>query len=189
MTTENGVDLTRQPRLIVEPAQGLTIADRRRIQEALDQAASASTRRVYGSAWRGFEAWCDGRGAPCLPTSAELVAAYLTELAEAELTVATIRLHRAALGAVHRAAGLEDPTASPGVKRVMAGIARARGRAQRQTLNRAGPGRGEGHRQNTQESPQLGPEGVQDQGGEAGQGGRGPSGSAPGRFAAPVRGG
>ena len=132
MTTENGVDLTRQPRLIVEPAQGLTIADRRRIQEALDQAASASTRRVYGSAWRGFEAWCDGRGAPCLPTSAELVAAYLTELADAELTVATIRLHRAALGAVHRAAGLEDPTASPGVKRVMAGIARARGRAQRQ---------------------------------------------------------
>ena len=45
----------------------------------------------------------------CQPP-AELVAAYLLELAEErEVSVATIRLHKAALAAIHRSTGHEDP--------------------------------------------------------------------------------
>ena len=46
--------------------------------------------------------------------------------------MATVRLHRAALAAVHRAAGHDDPTDNEGVRRVLQGIARAHGRPQRQ---------------------------------------------------------
>ena len=61
------------------------------------------------------------------------MAAYLTELAGAhQLSVATIRLHRFAIGAVHRNAGFDDPTAHEGVRGVLAGLARANARPQQQ---------------------------------------------------------
>ena len=56
--------------------------------------------------------------------------AHLAE--ERRLSVATIRLHKAALAAVHKAAGHEDPTDNEGVRRIMQGIARAHGRPQKQ---------------------------------------------------------
>ena len=46
--------------------------------------------------------------------------------------IATVRLHKAALAAVHKAAGHEDPTDNEGVRRIIQGIARAHGKAQRQ---------------------------------------------------------
>ena len=59
--------------------------------------------------------------------------AYLSHLAEERrLSVATIRLHRAALAAVHKAAGHADPTDNEAVRRVLQGIARAHGKPQRQ---------------------------------------------------------
>ena len=61
-----------------------------------------------------------------LPAAPEQVAAYLTELADAHrLSVATLRLHRSSVGAVHRNAGFDDPTAHGGVSQVLAGLARA----------------------------------------------------------------
>ena len=68
-----------------------------------------------------------------MPASTTLVAAYLAHLAEdRRLSVATIRLHKAAIAALHKAAGHQDPTDNEGVKRVMHGISRSHGRAQRQ---------------------------------------------------------
>ena len=112
---------------------GLTAQDQRRIQEALDSSTSANTRRAYNQAWRRFEAWAKdrGRGHP-LPASPELVAAFLAELAEAGKSVAALRLTKSALVAVHRSTGHPDPTDNEGVKKVMAGIARANVRPQRQ---------------------------------------------------------
>ena len=46
--------------------------------------------------------------------------------------MATIRLHKAALAAIHKAAGHPDPADNEGVRRIMQGIARAHGKAQRQ---------------------------------------------------------
>ena len=112
---------------------GLTLQDQRRIQAALDGSTSANTRRAYAQAWRRFEVWIKQRGpGPPLPTTPELAAAFLAELAEEGLSVATLRLQKAALAKVHRSAGHQDPTDNEGVKRVMAGIARANGRPQRQ---------------------------------------------------------
>ena len=112
---------------------GLTVQDQRRIQEALDSSTSANTRRAYNQAWRRFEAWAKdrGRGHP-LPASPELVAAFLPELAEEGKSVATLRLTKSALAAVHRSTGYQDPTDNEGVRKVMAGIARVNGRPQRQ---------------------------------------------------------
>ena len=54
--------------------------------------------------------------------STALVAAYLTQLAEERrVSVATVRLHRAALAAIHKAHSHEDPTDHEGVRQVMKG--------------------------------------------------------------------
>ena len=69
---------------------------------------------------------------PALPASPELAAAFLAELAEQGRSVATLRLQKSALAKVHRSAGHPDPTDNEGVRQVLAGIARANGRPQRQ---------------------------------------------------------
>ena len=115
------------------PPAGLTLQDQRRIQDALDSSTSPNTRRAYNKAWRRFEAWAASRGrGHSLPVSPELVAAFLAELAEAGKSVATLRLTKSALAAVHRSTGHQDPTDNEGVRKVMAGIARVNGRPQHQ---------------------------------------------------------
>ena len=115
------------------PATGLTGADLQRLRRSLDHSVSENTRVMYNSAWRCFEAWAQARGALSLPASPPIVAAYLAHLAEERrLSVATIRLHKAGLAAIHKAAGHSDPTGNEGVRQVMKGIARAHGRAPKQ---------------------------------------------------------
>ncbi len=118
------------------PATGLTDAGPGAVaplRRSLDSSASDNTRSMYNSAWRGFEAWAQGRGALAMPASPPIAAAYLAHLAEERrMSVATIRLHRAALAAIHKTAGHPDPTDNEPVKQIMKGIARARGRAQKQ---------------------------------------------------------
>ena len=88
---------------------GLTVQDQRRIQEALDSSTSANTRRAYNQGWRRFQTWVEVRGIPPLPASPELVAAFLAELAEEGKSVATLRLAKSALAAVHRSTGYQAP--------------------------------------------------------------------------------
>ena len=114
-------------------AQGLTKEDFRWVQDSLDNSVSENTRKMYASAWRSFQAWALGRRNLSLPASPQVVAAYLAHLAEDRgLSVATIRLHKAALAAVHKTHGHDDPTDHEGVRRIMKGIARTHGRAQKQ---------------------------------------------------------
>ena len=139
---------------------GLTARDQRRIQEALDSSTSANTRRAYNQGWRRFQAWAEARGIPSLPGSPELVAAFLAELAEQGLSVATLRLQKSALAAVHRSTGHPDPTDNEGVRKVMTGIARTNGRPQRQAkpLTEPALGRREGDSENAQTLPWQGGE-------------------------------
>ena len=114
-------------------ADTLTGADIQRLQQSLDSSVSENTRKMYASAWRSFQAWGQGRGNLSLPASPQVVAAYLAHLAEERgVSVATIRLHKAALAAVHKTHGHDDPTDHEGVRKVMKGIARSHGRAQKQ---------------------------------------------------------
>ena len=115
------------------PETPLTGADLARLRHSLDSSVSDNTRAAYASAWRGFESWAQGRGAPTMPASPPLVAAYLAHLAEERyLSVATVKLHKAALAAVHKAAGHSDPTDNEAVRQIMKGIARAHGKPQKQ---------------------------------------------------------
>ena len=110
----------------------LTVQDRDRIQEALDNSVAPNTRRAYNQAWRRFAVWAENRQLPVLPAAPEVVAAFLTELAELGMAVSTLRLQKSALAAVHRAAGERDPTETEGVRKVMSGLARTVGRNQKQ---------------------------------------------------------
>ena len=117
------------------PAQQtpLTTADLARLRHSLDSSVSDNTRAAYASAWRSFQAWADTRAAMTMPASPPLIAAYLAHLAEERrMSVATVRLHKAALAAVHKAHGHPDPTDNEPVKQIMKGIARAHGKVQKQ---------------------------------------------------------
>ena len=117
------------------PAQQtpLTGADLARLRRSLDSSVSDNTRTMYNSAWRAFEAWAQARAALAMPASPPLAAAYLTHLAEERrLSVATVKLHKAALAAIHKAAGHPDPTDNEPVKQIMKGITRAHGKPQKQ---------------------------------------------------------
>ena len=115
------------------PETRLNGADLARLRRSLDSSVSDNTRTMYNSAWRGFETWGEGRGTMTLPASPPLVAAYIAHLAEERrLSVATVRLHKAALAAIHKAADHPDPTDNEAVRQIMKGIARAHGKVQKQ---------------------------------------------------------
>ena len=129
LPVSQGSDKNRPP----APTKDLTSTDVQRIGRFLDGSASENTRASYRSAWKTFTQWAGSRAALAMPASPALVAAYLSHLAEERrLSVATVRLHRAALAAIHKATGHEDPTDNEGVRRLLQGISRAHGRAQRQ---------------------------------------------------------
>ena len=107
------------------PVANLTSTDIQRIQGALDQSTSDKTRKSYASAWTSFQSWTRTRGALAMPASTVLVAAYLTHLAEE-------RRVSVASGPVQPAAGHQDPTDNEGLRKVMHGISRSHGKAQRQ---------------------------------------------------------
>ena len=64
------------------------------------------------------EGW---RSVPLIPAA---VAEWLTTMADEGKAMSTLQVARAALAAAHREAGLEDPTTSELVRRVLSGLAR-----------------------------------------------------------------
>ena len=89
---------------------------------------AASTRKAYGTDFRLFKAYCDGKGVSPLPASPETVAAYIA--AEAQTAKpSTISRRVAAIRYVHKLAGIQTPTDAEGVKATMRGIRRTYGGA------------------------------------------------------------
>jgi integrase len=89
-----------------------------------------STSRSYRTGWAQFAQWCDERGVPSLPASAETVACYVADLAKGAKP-ATIDTRLAAISAAHRAAGYDSPTKAEAVRLVRRGVRRTLGTAQR----------------------------------------------------------
>ena len=115
----------------------LTADDRARIERALDASRADNTRRQYRSGFRAWAEWAALRGHDVMPAAPQAVAGYLAERADQGAAASTIRAARAAIGAAHRDAGLDDPTAHEGVRRALKGMARqaaGRGRGQAQGL-------------------------------------------------------
>lgn len=64
--------------------------------------------------WARFQTWCDGHGKDPLPCTQETLAAFVSSLAEARLTPASIHRAMSAVKAAHRITGqpIPDPTAA-----------------------------------------------------------------------------
>jgi len=87
-------------------------------------AKSANTRRAYRAAVRAWCDWCDRHYLPPLPASGADVAAFLADERGRALSPETLKLRRAAIRYLHRAAGHPVPTDDVCVSDTMAGIQR-----------------------------------------------------------------
>ena len=95
-----------------------------------DASRAASTQRAYASDWRRFSAWCFARQLETLPADPHVVAVFLSAEAEAGSAPLTVGRRLAAIGWMHRRAGLQPPQAREGaaaILEVMAGIRRSHG--------------------------------------------------------------
>jgi site-specific recombinase XerD len=90
---------------------------------------SPATRKAYGTDFRLFKAWCDGKGAQALPAAPETVAAFLAAEAEAGVRPSTLGRRVAAIRYAHKLASLATPTDAEGVKATLRGIRRSVGAA------------------------------------------------------------
>lgn len=106
---------------------GVDVAKLREAQaKLLVQTEAPNTRSAYGSAWKMFAAWCAECGRSPLPAKEETVCLYLTHLLEVRgLRVATAELHKSAIAAQHRAAGLKLHI-NGGVSALLRGAKRAK---------------------------------------------------------------
>lgn len=106
---------------LIEQARGFAAA-----------ATSANTRRAYASQWEAFTAWCRAHRLEHLPAAPATVALYASHLAKEGRKVATIEQAMAAVSAAHGAAGHPSPREDANLRKVLRGIRRELGVAQRE---------------------------------------------------------
>jgi integrase len=95
-----------------------------------DASRAPSTQRAYAADWRRFAAWCLVRNVATLPADPRAVAVFLSAEAASGSAPLTIGRRLAAIGWMHRRAGLQPPQAREGaaaILEVMAGIRRSHG--------------------------------------------------------------
>ncbi|MFZ6765029.1 hypothetical protein [Pseudoroseomonas sp. WGS1072] len=91
------------------------------------RARGEGSRRAYRSAWRGYAAWCTSLGREPLGADPDTVAMYAVRLADDGRSVATLRVHLAAIQAAHRLAGLALDLGDARLRMVLEGITRSTG--------------------------------------------------------------
>lgn len=94
------------------------------------EARAERTRKAYSSAFGCFVTWCRAAGLNSLPAEPTTVAAYVAHLADSGRKAATINLHVAAVAAVHRAAGEDNPASAEAVRATVRGVRRSIGTRQ-----------------------------------------------------------
>ncbi len=108
-----------------EPIVDGTLASEREAADTYRRMAKAdNTRRAYRAAVRAWCAWCTRHDLPPLPASGQDVAAFLAGERGRKLSPETLKLRRAAIRYLHRAAGCPVPTDDVCVSETMAGISR-----------------------------------------------------------------
>ena len=107
-----------------------TLDDRLSDDEVLDtlhltaRAQARNTQLAYAADWEGFARWAASRGAEPIPCPPGLLCGYLSALFRAGRKASTISRHAAAIAHFHRERGIEPPTNSEAVKRLLRGIRR-----------------------------------------------------------------
>ena len=108
-----------------EPVLDGTLASERDASDSYRRMAKAdNTRRAYRAAVRAWCAWCARHDLAPLPASGKDVAAFLAGERGRKLSPETIKLRRAAIRYLHRAAGCPVPTDDACVSETLAGIRR-----------------------------------------------------------------
>ena len=87
----------------------LSDSDRLRLLNAERLGLADSTRRVYESQWRNWQAWANYRGVSELPAHPGMVRAYMAERAEFGVSTKTLRVAASAIAHIHSLNGLPSP--------------------------------------------------------------------------------
>ena len=98
-----------------------------RVGHYAEQSQSSATRRAYASDFTGFHQWCGTIGTPSMPSSPEVVASYLSTLADMGRKVSGIERALAAIVGEHRRMGHHWPKGHAGITSVLRGIRREKG--------------------------------------------------------------
>ena len=113
--------------------EGLTEFDVRNLKTVLGHEISRNTMTNYRVQWRNFLVWAAVKGVPAFPAAPEQVAAYLAQrIEECDHKPATLRMAASAIAYVHKTAGMDDPCASPEVRRTLKSATRKAGKSQKQ---------------------------------------------------------
>jgi site-specific recombinase XerD len=126
------------PRVIVELARTATLSPERaaeleaKLARAVAATRAPATLRAYRADWADFTIWCRTLGVAPLPAAPEVLAAYLSELAQPgddrpPAAVATIERRLSAVTQAHRVAGLASPRSHPLVAETLRGVRRLLG--------------------------------------------------------------
>ena len=101
-----------------------------RIRYLVEASVALETRRAYASRLKRFMNWCNEKELSCTyPIEPEILAMYITDMAGDGLSNATITQTMAAISTTHKAQGLNSPTESLLVKKVLKGFWREYGTA------------------------------------------------------------
>ena len=113
--------------------EGLTDSDLDNLGAVLDHEMARNTMANYRVQWRNFLVWAEAKGIRAFPAGPAHVAVYLAERIEDHgHKPATLRAAASAIAFVHKTAGVDDPCASPEVKRTLRSATRKAGRSQKQ---------------------------------------------------------
>jgi integrase len=116
----------------LQPMREVTLPDEyiESARRYVNASKATGTRRMYESAWAGFETYCHEHTWPALPASVNAVAAYLTALADEGQKASTIQVKASAISFMHDGAKLPNPIKTQEIRALMAGIRRTIGTAQ-----------------------------------------------------------
>src|SRR5687768_12909801 len=106
------------------------VRSRAAMRHYLRNTRSANTLKAYATDCRYFVAWCEANGLSALPAEPGTVALYLSDLA-GQRSMSCVERRLSAIGAMHEMANYPSPTRDDHVRRVMRGIRRTKGLAQR----------------------------------------------------------
>jgi integrase len=98
------------------------------VREYIRASKAENTLRGYSADWRDFCTWSEAHGLSPLPTSPEIVAAYIAECA-GRLKAGSIQRRLNAITEAHKATGLDSPTHTGIVRNTIKGIRRTMGTA------------------------------------------------------------
>ena len=108
------------------PPSGIRLPakDWERVLDAARKSRSPNTKAAYRTYLSAWASHAEKRGVQARPAHPAAVAEWLTSLADEGKSISTMQVARAAIAAAHREAGLEDPTSTELVRRVLSGLAR-----------------------------------------------------------------